>query len=311
VKGTQSAKEEIEKNAKLDAPTNLQAQYDKDNNQISLSWDYSDDDVKFKVEASVDGKPLQTIDTGDKQTTVDDPKPGATYSFRVTAMKDDKESDPAEASVKVPGEEDQNGKPETPQGLQAVYDENNQLISVTWGYPDGQQNIAFKVSYSIDGGSMQTLSTTQSNQAVINSPKPGATYSFQVTAVKDNKESDPAEASVKVPGEEDQNGKPEAPQGLQAVYDENNQLISVTWGYPDGQQNTAFKVSYSIDGGSMQTLSTTQSNQAVINNPKPGATYSFQVTAVKDNKESDPVTTTVKVPDDNAPPTNGSRDSKQ
>lgn len=195
-------------------------------------------------------------------------------------------------------------KPDAPQNLKASYDDKKKAINVTWNYSKGN-GTKFQVAYSINGQSMQTLGTTSKNQATVQNPTPGSTYKFVVTAIQGSNKSDPAQASVKIPGIQLQ-----PPAGAQAKYDPNNNMIVLTWSAP-ANQTTAYQITYSVDGGSTQTLGTTNQTQAVINNAQPGSSYTFQIVAIQGNQRSSPASATVSVPKtqsppgQNPPPTNG------
>lgn len=111
---------------KLDAPSGLSAKYDEESKQISLSWDYSgEENVQYVVTASInDGGEQELTTTGEKSLTVDNPEPGATYSFKVKAVKDDMASDPATASVSIPGNEEEEEIPEDEENPDEEKEEN-------------------------------------------------------------------------------------------------------------------------------------------------------------------------------------------
>ncbi|HET7577800.1 MAG TPA: PBP1A family penicillin-binding protein [Bacillales bacterium] len=179
-------------------------------------------------------------------------------------------------------------KPDTPQNLQANYDEKKQDITVTWDYP---KKGTFRVSYSVDGQSMKTLGTTHKTKLVVDHPQPGSTYKFQIVAVNGDKKSDPATASVTVPGI-----SLAPPNGLHAKYDKKHNIILLSWHAPKESQGETYQVSYSTSGGTSQTLGSTSQTQVVINNPQPGETYTFSVVAIQGDAQSDPAETTVTVP---------------
>ncbi len=178
----------------------------------------------------------------------------------------------------------------TPSNLQAKYNNKQKNITLTWNDPKGK-NIEFKVSDSINGQNMQTLGTTKTKSLVVNNPKPGSTYQFEVTAVKGNKKSSTAKTSVVVPS-----AKLIPPSGVNAIYDKQNNRIVVKWNDPQNQnQNVDFQVAYSVDGSPMKTVGTTSHMQAVINQPKPGSTYTIQIVAQQGNQQSGPAKTSVNV----------------
>ncbi|MFP3917398.1 PBP1A family penicillin-binding protein [Lysinibacillus telephonicus] len=88
----------------LDAPTNLQAPYNKESNSIDLTWEFNQDlkdtKVSFEVAMTVDnGEPIVIATTENKQTSVPNIEPGRNYTFSVTAVAEDVRSEPATVSI--------------------------------------------------------------------------------------------------------------------------------------------------------------------------------------------------------------------
>lgn len=124
VRGTEPTKVST-KYQKLDSPKNLKAKYNKDKQTITLTWDYDKkDNITFEVGEKFNGKfePLST--TADHKIDINNLSPGQTYEFSVTAIYTDKndetnnkKSDPATVSIKVPAAPDTNtGPPDGPGG---------------------------------------------------------------------------------------------------------------------------------------------------------------------------------------------------
>ena len=98
-------KEEIE----LAAPHNLSADYNEEDQTITLSWDHKapddedfDEDIQFAVSYSVNGgssKELTT--TGDTTLTLNDAEEGTTYTFSVVAIAGDLKSESASVSIEI------------------------------------------------------------------------------------------------------------------------------------------------------------------------------------------------------------------
>ena len=80
--------------------------------------------------------------------------------------------------------------------------------------------------------------------------------------------------------------------GLSASYDQSANQIVLSWQYGPNADNAQFSVSYSLNGGSEQSLGTTAESGIRMANPEPGGTYTFKVTAVNGNQ----VTATVSIP---------------
>lgn len=109
VRGTEPT-ETSEQYQELEVPQNLNATYDEETNEITLTWDYpkNDEGIAFEVDVSIDGASSQDLGpTEGKKMVVKHPQPGSTYAFRVTAVdaENDQKSDPAEVTVKIPEEE--------------------------------------------------------------------------------------------------------------------------------------------------------------------------------------------------------------
>lgn len=117
VKGTEP-KAVSEKFDKLESPTNLEANFDEENNQLSLTWDYSEDhdeQLFFDITAKIDGNEEQSIATTfDYNLNIGNPKRGATYHFNVIAKIGELASDPISVTIKIPEMPDQNNEPPFP-----------------------------------------------------------------------------------------------------------------------------------------------------------------------------------------------------
>ena len=84
-----------------------------------------------------------------------------------------------------------------PSGLTAAYDAEANKINVSWNY-NSEADAEFEVKVAVNGGSASTLTTTSDMSFSMNSPEPGSTYVFSVTAKADGMESDPASATVTI-----------------------------------------------------------------------------------------------------------------
>ncbi|KKB73799.1 MULTISPECIES: PBP1A family penicillin-binding protein [Bacillus] len=84
-----------------------------------------------------------------------------------------------------------------PSGLSAEYDEASKSIKLSWSY-SGDDDASFKVKQSVDGGGYTEIQNSSAKEAVIPNAKEGSVYRFQVTAVTDDDESDPASVTLKV-----------------------------------------------------------------------------------------------------------------
>lgn len=82
---------------------------------------------------------------------------------------------------------------------------------------------------------------------------------------------------------------------LSASYDEENEIITANWDH--SENDVQFKVSAGTNG-SLNDLTTTENKEIEISNVDKGVTYTIEVIAVNDDMESDPVTVTVEVPEE-------------
>jgi penicillin-binding protein 1A len=94
--------------------------------------------------------------------------------------------------------------PETPQGLEAKYDEAANEVILTWDYTDEEldeadNSIQFEVTVSTDEGVEQTLTVTPEKGITMTDPILGAIYTFKVTAVRGEQRSDSASVSIEIP----------------------------------------------------------------------------------------------------------------
>ena len=93
-----------------------------------------------------------------------------------------------------------------PSGLSAEYDEASKSIKLKWSY-SGDDDATFKVKQSVDGGGYSEIQNSSAKEAVIPNAKEGSVYRFQVTAVTDDNESDPASVTLQVNAASDDESK--------------------------------------------------------------------------------------------------------
>src|SRR5690625_2003809 len=199
-------------------------------------------------------------------------------------------------------------------GLSASYDEDSNAIEVQWEY-GGDEDVTFDVSYSIDDGQMQSLSSTEDTNIEISKVEPCTDYEIQVVAVsnENDTESEPRTTSVRVPGEdededeeeeqeeneeeneEDNNGENIPPvSNLNAQYDEGNDIIDVTWSYNGPPASFEVEVN-----GQIQTV---EANGIEISGAAAGQEYAINVTPIGQNGANEGVrgdsqSTSVSVPE--------------
>jgi penicillin-binding protein 1A len=118
--------------------------------------------------------------------------------------------------------------------LQAVYDAATNSISLSWGYNSEElEGISFEVRITNDKGESQVL-TASDLALTLTGPTPGAVYTFEVTAVREEEQnrSEPVSTTVTVPGEntDDQDDDSEEGQPLPGDNPDNN-------GQPNGNDD--------------------------------------------------------------------------
>ncbi|RSL33775.1 PBP1A family penicillin-binding protein [Salibacterium salarium] len=91
----------------------LNAVYDEEADEIQLSWNYDQDELKgrsFEIEHRVDGEDYQSLDNQTNTTlSFSEPEKGIAHGFRVTVVNEkgpDQSSDSAEVEVNVPAEDE-------------------------------------------------------------------------------------------------------------------------------------------------------------------------------------------------------------
>jgi penicillin-binding protein 1A len=90
----------------LPSVTNLQAAYNQATNSIVVSWNYSNanGDTVFEIRIKNDKGEQDVVMTREQSIIVNNPSPGAVYTFAVYAKEGESQSKPALTSVRVPGE---------------------------------------------------------------------------------------------------------------------------------------------------------------------------------------------------------------
>src|SRR5699024_12389693 len=92
------------------AVSDLKAEYQEDENEIEITWDYDDDaDVSFEVSYQTDDGDMKELTmTDDKDTSLSSVEEGKKYTIQVIAVSNesDKKSDAATTTVDLSAEED-------------------------------------------------------------------------------------------------------------------------------------------------------------------------------------------------------------
>ncbi|MGD6781263.1 transglycosylase domain-containing protein [Sutcliffiella horikoshii] len=105
-----------------------------------------------------------------------------------------------------------------PTGFTAQYDEEANVINLNWKYPEDRlEGVTFTINVAVNEGSPQPLTETKDLGLVVESPDPGATFTFEVVAVQDENnenKSDAATQTITIPEaveEDDESIIPEIP----------------------------------------------------------------------------------------------------
>src|SRR5690625_2702141 len=171
--------------------------------------------------------------------------------------------------------------------LSATYNEDNESIDASWSYDD-EADVSFEVSYKVDDGDYQSLTTTEDTEVNISSLEDGGTYTIRVVAVsnEDNSLKSAAETASVTINEEDDEEIP-AVEGLTATYNESNQSLDVTWQY-----NGPFAEFEVTINGDAQTV---QAQNIQVNGVSPGNTYNITVIPIVDDERGPPSETSITI----------------
>ncbi|WP_077326626.1 PBP1A family penicillin-binding protein [Virgibacillus siamensis] len=190
--------------------------------------------------------------------------------------------------------------------LKGTYDKDANSIKVSWDY-SSDDNVSFDIRASVNGGSMQSLSSTDDQSLEISNVEPGASYQIQVIAISDDSQVDsssPETVTVKVPGEnenkeDEENGnEPMKVTGVNASFNPDNKKVTMSWDYsgPPATYNVV------IQGISSQEVSSTNASYS-LEFPHPGKTYTVSVVPIgkkgsNQGQQGTPGTTQFTVPAD-------------
>ncbi|MUK87297.1 PBP1A family penicillin-binding protein [Ornithinibacillus sp. L9] len=187
--------------------------------------------------------------------------------------------------------------------LKATYSTGNDSIMVEWKY-DSDEDVSFEISASIDGGQMQTLSTTEEKAIEISELAEGTEYEIQVVAVSNDDDSNRSEArttkvTVEREDEPDEGNIPSV-DGLDAYYDADKNIIDVSWGY------NGPPVSFEVFVEPNNQTQTVERNGIEISGVQAGTTYTITITPIGKNGANENVPgesrrVTVEVPAAGAP----------
>lgn len=147
----------------------------------------------------------------------------------------------------------------------------------------GKETADFKVPKTVEKVAIEKGSNPAKRASQF-TPKDQIIYEY---AVKGNA---PTEVSKKF-------DKLDSPSNLGASYEQATNEITLTWEYPEDAEGTQFEITVSVNEGGDQQLSVTSEKGLKVANPQPGAVYTFKVTAIRGNQQSDPASVKVEIPD--------------
>ncbi|KAM5299133.1 tenascin isoform 5-T5 [Ctenodactylus gundi] len=262
----------------LDAPRNLRRVSQTDSS-ITLEWrnvKAAIDNYRIKY-APISGGDHAEIDVPKSQqtttkTTLTGLRPGTEYGIGVSAVKEDKESDPATINAAT--------EIDAPKDLQVLETTENSL-TLRWRTPLAKFD-RYRLNYSIPTGqSVDTQLPKDTTSYVLQGLEPGQEYTILLTADKGRHRSKPArvKASTAI-------GSPK-----ELIFsDITENSATVSWTAPTAQVES-FRITYvPITGGtpSMVTVDGTTTEARLVQ-LTPGMEYMVNVIAMKGFEESDPV----------------------
>ncbi|MBQ9127444.1 MAG: fibronectin type III domain-containing protein, partial [Thermoguttaceae bacterium] len=237
--------------------------YDAESQSATLTWvDNADNETGYKVEVKgADGAWTVVATLGADATSyvAEGLAAGTTYEYRVSAFNDAGASSAVEATLTTP---EQETAPTAPVGLAMTnYDAAKKTATLVWNDVDGETT--YLVQSSVDGG--KTWNNLPSLAANVTSRlcsglTPGQTFVYRVAAANAAGQSEWTALVFEAPEVEPQT--PAAPSNFVfGAYDAANNALPMSW--TDNSDNeTAFVVQYSVDGGkTWQASATMKANE--------------------------------------------------
>lgn len=171
--------------------------YDAASQSATLTWsDKADNEAGYKVEAKVDGawKVVATLEANATSYVAEGLVAGTTYEYRVSAFNDAGASATVEATMTTPkDEEPETGKPAAPSNIVfGAYDPVDHTLPTSWT-DNSNDETAFVVEYSVDGGkTWRAATTTKANvtERVATRVWDNVDYTYRVCARNANGDSD-------------------------------------------------------------------------------------------------------------------------
>ncbi|XP_051019126.1 tenascin isoform X3 [Acomys russatus] len=262
----------------LDAPRNLRRVSQTDNS-ITLEWRNVKADIdSYRIKyAPISGGDHTEIDVPKSQqattkTTLTGLRPGTEYGVGVSAVKGDKESDPATINAAT--------EIDAPQDFQ-VSDATQDSLTLFWKTPLAKFD-RYRLNYSLPTGqSMEVQLPKDATSHVLKDLEPGQEYTVLLTAEKGRHKSKPARAKASTAM-----GSPKEI----TFSDITENAATVSWKAPTAQVES-FRITYvpmTGDAPSMVMVDGTDTETRLVK-LIPGVEYHVSVIAMKGFEESDPV----------------------
>ncbi|XP_052454498.1 tenascin [Carassius gibelio] len=265
----------------LDAPTDLRAVNQTDNS-ITLEWKNSRSSIdgyriKYSpIKGGVHGEDMFPKRAGDTTwATITGLKPGTEYGIGVTAIQNERESEPATTNTLT--------DLDRPRDLE-VRDSTETTLELVWKRPRAKISIYKLAFVSADGRREEVELPASTTGYTLSSLSPGVHYTITLVAERGRRRSAPVTVTAST--------------GLGALRDLGFSDITdttavVSWTRPRSQPDSHRITYISIQGGApvMLTADGSQS-QVSLMNLIPGETYQVSVVAVKGLEESEPVSNT-------------------
>ncbi|NXY16617.1 PTPRJ phosphatase, partial [Atrichornis clamosus] len=242
-------------------------------NSVNLTWmvnDPASNSYTYRIEV-VRGTSVRNLTSSVPEAEITELIPGTMYSFRVSAVAADHETEGEGSSI------DLYTKPSPVLDLKAEYVGVNS-VNLTWMVNDPASN---SYTYRIEvvrGTSVRNL-TSSVPEAEITELIPGTMYSFRVSAVTADNETEGEGSSI------DLYTKPGPVLDLKAEY-VGVTSVSLTWMVNDSASNSYTYRIEVVRGTSVRNL-TSSVPEAEITELIPGTMYSFRVSAVAADNETE------------------------
>jgi predicted Rdx family selenoprotein len=286
------------------APINLTATAS-GTDKIILSWFNGNDSIcvdsySAKGVETLSNKGVLTISTIVNNATAVSLTPGVNYTFTVTAVNKKGTSSPATITYMIPKPEPVcNIKPASPVNVTAIPASDTKLL-ISW--LNGNDSICVG-SYNVEGvetvsGKSVLKGSTISNNISAVSLTPGVNYTFTITAVNKIGTSLPTTITYMIPKPEPVcNIKPASPVNVTAIPASDTKML-ISW--LNGNDSICVG-SYNVEGvetvsGKSVLKGSTISNNISAVSLTPGVNYTFTITAVNKNGQSESVKITTSIP---------------